>query len=79
MLWTISLPSPKERAFCSKSSRAIRRPTFLPAVPAGALRLVLGEFAGVLLASQRVLPRRAQSVGYTFAHPRLEGALRDLK
>jgi len=26
------------------------------------VRLVLGEFAGVLLASQRVLPRRAQSV-----------------
>ncbi len=66
------------REFTKAVGRAIRRPTFLPAVPAGALRLVLGEFAGVLLASQRVLPRRAQSVGYTFAHPSLEDALREV-
>jgi hypothetical protein len=46
------------------------------AVPAGVLELLFGEFAGVLLASQCVLPVRAQAVGYSFRYPSLEPALR---
>lgn len=66
------------REFTKTLGRAVRRPTFLPAVPAAALRLLLGEFADVLLASQRVLPRRAQAAGYAFVHPTLEKALQSL-
>jgi hypothetical protein len=40
-----------------------------------ALRLVLGEMADELLGSRRVLPARAESLGFRFAHPRLESAL----
>jgi len=54
----------------------LRRPTLLP-VPAFGLRLMLGEFADVLLTGQHVLPRRAQAAGYKFAHFELESALRD--
>lgn len=53
----------------------LSRPAFLPA-PAFALRLALGEFADVLLASQRVLPRVAKDTGYNFRYPELEPALR---
>ncbi len=45
------------------------------AVPAGALRLGLGEAAGALLASQRVVPGRLCGLEWPFAFPRLDGAL----
>lgn len=57
--------------------RVLHRPAFLPA-PAPMLRLALGEVADVLLTGQRVLPRRALAAGFSFRHPELEPALRDL-
>ncbi|MFN0007883.1 MAG: TIGR01777 family oxidoreductase [Planctomycetota bacterium] len=56
--------------------RVLRRPTVLP-MPAFAARLAFGELANeLLLASQRVQPRRLRETGYDFAYPELEGALR---
>jgi uncharacterized protein (TIGR01777 family) len=55
--------------------RVLRRPTVL-AVPAPVLRVVLGEFAGDVLGSQRVLPRRLIDAGFVFAHPTAEDAVR---
>lgn len=71
-------PQPvRNREFTKTLAQVLRRPAFLPA-PAIGLRLILGEFAQVLLSSQRVLPKRAQASGYTFRHPSLEPALRAL-
>lgn len=53
--------------------RAMRRPTLLPA-PAAALRLVLGEFADDVLASQRVRPSRLHAAGFGFRQPDLDAA-----
>jgi hypothetical protein len=61
--------------FTRALARAVHRPALLPA-PAPALRLLLGEFSQELLASRRVLPERAQALGYSFQFPRLEPALR---
>jgi len=55
----------------------LRRPSLLP-TPAVALRLALGEMAEVVLASQRVVPRKALDLGYAFRFPALGPALRDL-
>jgi uncharacterized protein len=52
---------------------AAHRPAVLPA-PGFALRLALGEFAGEILGSQRVLPTRLTTSGYTFQHPDLASA-----
>jgi hypothetical protein len=38
----------------------------------------VGEFAEILLASQRVVPRVAQESGYRFVYPELAAALADL-
>jgi uncharacterized protein (TIGR01777 family) len=46
--------------------------------PAGLLRAVLGEAAGVVLASQRVLPARLAALGFRFAFRKVSGALSDL-
>jgi uncharacterized protein len=56
---------------------ALMRPAFAYA-PAPALRLVLGEFASTLLASQLVLPKRAQDGGFVWQHPRLETAIQSI-
>jgi uncharacterized protein len=43
------------------------------------LRIVLGEMAdALLLSSQRVVPAKAQELGFTFTYPRLDQALEDI-
>jgi len=45
--------------------------------PGIALRLLLGEMAeALLLSGQRVVPSKAERLGYAFAFPDLAGALR---
>jgi uncharacterized protein len=61
--------------FARTLGRVLRRPAVLP-VPAFALRIVLGEFGGEALVSQRVLPAVLAAAGYRFEHPDLESALR---
>src|SRR4051812_24843043 len=46
--------------------------------PDAALRLMLGEVAGVVTAGQKVLPRKAEELGYRFKFPDLADALRDV-
>ena len=72
-------PAPEtNEAFAATLGRVLRRPHVLRA-PAFALRLALGEMAdAALLAGQRVVPARAQALGFRFAWPALEAALRDL-
>jgi NAD dependent epimerase/dehydratase family enzyme len=63
--------------FTRKFAKRLRRPAVLP-VPAFALKLVLGGFGGVLLASQRVRPAVLESLGFRFRHADFESALDDL-
>jgi uncharacterized protein (TIGR01777 family) len=71
-------PHPVRQAkFAKVLAAALGRPALLR-TPKVALRVAFGEMADVILASQRVLPIRANASGYAFRHPTLEGALRDL-
>jgi len=65
------------RTFASALGRALHRPAILP-MPALALRVIFGEAANVLLASQRAEPRVLLTNGFTFAFPDLDGALADI-
>jgi len=69
-------PEPLRNAdFTRLLARVLRRPALLR-VPAAALRLRFGEVADeVLLASQRVMPRRAEATAYHFRHPTARAAL----
>jgi hypothetical protein len=75
----MTAPEPVTNAEFSKElGRALGRPSLLPA-PAFALRIILGEMADpLLLASQRVLPARAESLGFRFSYPKLGPALHAL-
>ncbi|MBS0207399.1 MAG: TIGR01777 family oxidoreductase [Planctomycetes bacterium] len=63
--------------FTKTLARALHRPAIMPA-PEFALKLAIGEFAEVLLGSQRVVPRVAEQTGYRFQFPTLEGALGEI-
>ena len=72
-------PNPVTNRELSKTlGRVLGRPAVMP-VPGVALGLILGrELAETVKGGQRVLPRRALDLGFTFKHPELEPALRDL-
>jgi uncharacterized protein len=62
--------------FARALGRALHRPAILP-VPAFVLRTILGEMAGpLLLSGQRVVPARAEELGFRFRYPTLDHALR---
>lgn len=74
----LTTPHPvRQRALARAIGHRLHRPAVLPA-PRLAIRLVLGEFAGSALASQRVLPQRLQEVGFTHRHATLDEALTHL-
>lgn len=62
------------REFTRALAEAVHRPAILP-VPAFALRLMFGEMASVLLASQRAIPDAAQRAGFVFENPDIFAAL----
>ncbi len=71
-------PNPVTNAeFTKELAALLHRPALLP-VPKFALKLLFGEMAEVLLASQRVVPEAALQSGYQFRFPWLREALREL-
>ena len=65
------------RDFAKALGRALHRPAVLPA-PALALRVIFGQAADVLLASQRVVPAALERLAFPFAFPTLDAALADV-
>ncbi|MFJ7072763.1 TIGR01777 family oxidoreductase [Streptomyces sp. NPDC098781] len=74
--FNVTAPQPlTNREITEAMGRVLHRPTLFQ-VPAPVLRTVLGEMAGDVLGSQRVLPTRLLESGFTFAFPEIEGAIR---
>jgi uncharacterized protein len=55
--------------------RVLHRPAVLP-VPGAALRVLYGDMAEIVTTGVRAVPAKALVLGYEFAHPQLEEALR---
>lgn len=74
----LTAPNPvRNGQFSSALGSALGRPALMP-VPPLALKLMLGEGASVLLASQRILPTRTLDLGYRFKFSDIDSALQDL-
>ena len=72
----VSAPSPATNKELSKTlGRVLNRPAFAP-VPALAVKTLYGEMAHIVITGQRMLPARLEELGYDFAQPELEPALR---
>ncbi len=63
------------RVFSKALGRVLGRPSLLP-VPGFALQALYGEMAEIVTTGARVMPAKALVLGYEFAHPQLEPALR---
>ncbi|MEV5545020.1 TIGR01777 family oxidoreductase [Streptomyces sp. NPDC052309] len=74
--FNLTAPQPvTNREVTAAMGRVLHRPTPF-AVPAPVLRAVLGEMAGDVLGSARVLPARLLESGFRFAFPEIDGAIR---
>lgn len=71
-------PAPvTNKEFGRALGRALGRPSFFW-TPRFALRLALGEVADIVTTGQRVVPKKALALGYTYKFPTVEAALADL-
>jgi uncharacterized protein len=70
-------PNPvTNREFSKALGRALHRPAVMPVPKFAVAALRGGELADAVAGGARVLPRRAQDLGYEFRHPELDEALR---
>ena len=71
----VAAPDPvRNKEFTAELAKALHRPA-LAVVPTPALRVVLGEFAGNVLASHRLAPQVLLDAGYDFEHPDIASAM----
>jgi uncharacterized protein (TIGR01777 family) len=71
-------PEPQtNRDFSKALGNALHRPSLMP-VPGFALQLLVGEFAETLTSGQRVIPKKAQELGYQFKYPTSDQALQEI-
>jgi uncharacterized protein len=71
-------PNPVTNAqFTRELARALRRPAIFP-VPRLALKMLFGEMAEIIYASQRMIPEAALRAGFRFRFPEIGAALRDI-
>jgi uncharacterized protein len=72
----VSAPEPATNAEFSKAlGRVLKRPAVAP-VPKLALKVMFGEMSQIVVTGVRMVPARASELGYAFAHPELDEALR---
>jgi uncharacterized protein (TIGR01777 family) len=77
-VFNATAPNPVTNAeFTRALGAAVKRPAVLP-MPAFALKMMFGEMGAVLLASQKVLPKAAETAGFRFKFPEVAGALADV-
>lgn len=76
--FNLSAPDPiTMKEFAQQLGSVMGRPSVFP-VPEFALRLVVGDAAEALTASQRTVPRKLQSAGFAFEYPNCFSALKQL-
>jgi uncharacterized protein (TIGR01777 family) len=74
----LTAPTPATNAQVTKAmGHQLHRPTVL-AVPAIALKTVLGEFSSEVLGSARVLPSALLAAGFSYQHPDIDTAVTTL-
>jgi uncharacterized protein len=59
-------------------AKTLKKPLFLPAVPAFMLKLILGEMSALVLESQKVSSQKISSEGFHFNFPQIENALAEI-
>ncbi|MBT8266326.1 MAG: TIGR01777 family oxidoreductase [Bacteroidia bacterium] len=72
-------PNPvTHKAMTKEIARILNKPLWLPKVPTGFLRLVLGKMHVLVTKGQRVNSKKIESIGYEFKYFQLRNALENL-
>lgn len=72
-------PQPvKQKNLIKCVAEHLNKPILFPKVPGFILKIVLGEMATMILASQLVVSKRLEPLGFTFHFHHLENAVKDL-
>jgi len=75
--YNLTAPLPVTNSeFTATLARVVRKPAFIR-IPSKLLQWTLGEMAGLLMESTRVIPEKALKEGFLFQHPELEPAIRE--
>ena len=64
--------------FVTIMARVMRKPVFLPPVPAWILRTVMGEMSDIMLKGSRVSAQKIINAGYSFRFDKLDEALKNI-
>lgn len=70
--------STNNESFTQLAAKILKKPFFMPKIPAFVLRLVFGEMAVIVLKGSRVSADKIVQSGYQFIHPELKTALEDV-
>ncbi len=73
----VAADPPQQKEFARALGRALGKAAVMP-LPAFVLRMMLGEKAAIVLASQRAVPNALKAAGYRFKFAELDEALADL-
>ncbi len=77
--YNCTAPTPvTNRELTGVIASVMNKPLFMPSVPGFVLKLVMGEFADVLIKGQRVIPHKLMDAGYSFEFPEIKSALEDI-
>ncbi len=68
---------PRMRDFANTLGKVMGKPSRIP-IPVTILRLMMGEVSKILANGRKVVPGKAEEIGYQFKFPELENALEDL-
>ncbi|OAQ38657.1 cell division inhibitor [Pedobacter psychrophilus] len=77
--YNMSSPYPITNASLTKSiAQQLKKPLWLPNVPAFALKLALGEMSAVVLGSTKMDTKKIEETGFRFKFPEIKSALKDI-
>ncbi|MDO5058123.1 MAG: TIGR01777 family oxidoreductase [Lautropia sp.] len=78
LVWNLTAPADTRQLQFAKTVAQQQRKRLHFGLPAGLMRLLMGEQADLVLDGQFVSPARLLDAGYTFRYPTLDDALRSL-
>ncbi|GAB2695072.1 TIGR01777 family oxidoreductase [Mucilaginibacter koreensis] len=78
-VFNMSAPEPvTNRQLTEAVAHQLKKPLWLPAVPAFALKLAFGEMSEVVLGSTRAIPEALKHTSYQFKYPTIAEALKEI-
>ena len=78
-VYNMAAPAPVTNVQLTKAiALQLKRPLWVPKVPAFLLKLLLGEMATVVLGSTRVNAAKIMKAGFVFKYPEISGALKEI-